>query len=116
MNPLMVLFFVSLFVDDYIFRNGALLKYYISSIVIYYLFSTFMKSKFDTPNRKLLMSAFGQSMDSTIYGSVKININKAKQFIQNISEKEGKKISMTLFFSKVAGEVFNKFPHCDNTI
>jgi hypothetical protein len=112
----MVLFFISLFIDDYMFRNGSLFKYYILSLIGYYIFSLFSKSEFDTPGRKLQMASFGQSMDPTIYGHVKVNIKKAKKFVQGVADIEKKKITMTLFFAKVAGEVFNKFPDCDNTI
>jgi hypothetical protein len=116
MNPLLVLFFIALFIDDYLFKNGALVKYYLYSMLAYFIFTLFTSSSFDTPNRRLLMASFDQSTDSTCYGVAKFKIKKSKEFIQKLSEKLGKKISMTLCFAKIAGEVFAKFPHCDNTI
>jgi hypothetical protein len=116
MNPLLVLFFISIFIDDYFFKNGALSKYYLYSIITYSIFTMFTSSTLDTTNRRFLMAAFSQSVDSTCYGSSNFKVKKAKELLQKVSEKIGKKLSLTLCFAKIVGEVFNKFPDCDNTI
>ena len=62
------------------------------------------------------MAAFDQSFDPTVYAQVLFDITKAKQFIKQMSEKTGKKITLTVFWIKVVGEVFKRIPECNEMI
>ena len=62
------------------------------------------------------MAAFDQSFDPTVYAQVLFDITKAKQFIKQMSEKTGKKITLTVFWIKVVGEVFKRLPECNEMI
>jgi hypothetical protein len=62
------------------------------------------------------MAAFDHSFDPTVYAQVLFDITKAKQFIKQMSEKTGKKITLTVFWIKVVGEVFKRLPECNEMI
>lgn len=117
MNPLIVLFFISLILDDFFFKQGKFLKYYLSSIIAYTLFYIYIGgSKLNTPYRKLLIAGFPQSYDSVVYGVIKPDVSKVKDYIEKYYQKTGKKLSITLFFSKLMGRVISEFPTFNNAI
>ena len=117
MNPLIFFFFLSIFLEDYFFREGKFFKYYLYLIGIYSIFYYFQhRSTFHSHSKKFNMAAFDQSFDSTVYARVKFNIQKAKEYVQKISEKTKKDINLTIFFIKVAGEVFLRVPESNEKI
>lgn len=117
MNPLIVFFFAALFIDDYFFKDGKLLKYYITATFLYWIvYFCSAKSQYHSPQKKLIMASYSQSYDPTIYGSLKPNIAKAKIFIDQLEKKTGKKITWTLFFAKIVSEIFAKYPEFNQTI
>jgi hypothetical protein len=117
MNPLIVLFFLAIFLEDYIFKEGKLVRYYFWAIIIYWVFYYFnQKSIYNSASKKLLMATYSQSYDPTIYGKLKLDTSKAREFIAKLETKIGKKISMTLFLTKIIGEVFSQYPECNQAI
>ena len=117
MNPLIVNFILAMFIEDYLFREGKFLKYYLYSLLFYSLFYYFHhRSTYHTYSKKYNMAAFDQSFDPTVYAQVLFDITKAKQFIKQMSEKTGKKITLTVFWIKVVGEVFKRIPECNEMI
>ena len=117
MNPLIVNFILAMFIEDYLFREGKFLKYYLYSLLFYSLFYYFHhKSTYHTYSKKYNMAAFDHSFDPTVYAQVLFDITKAKQFIKQMSEKTGKKITLTVFWIKVVGEVFKRLPECNEMI
>ena len=62
------------------------------------------------------MAAFDQSFDPSVYAKVKFDLTKAKTFIEDLSKKTGKKITLTVFWIKVVGEVFKNIPECNEMI
>lgn len=117
MNPLIVLFFLALSLEDYIFRNGFLLKYYFYSIIIYWIFYILTpSSQYNTAERKLALAGYSNSTDPTVYGKLKPEITKAKKFLDNLNNKVGKKITWTLFTTKVFALCIQKFPEINNAI
>ena len=117
MNPLIVLFFISLIIDDYLFKYGYIIKYYLTFLTFYWIFYYYSKkSVYQTPYRKLLIAGYSQSYDPSIYGLIKPDIKKAKDFIEKYYQKTGKKISLTLLFAKIAGLVLSNSQDINNTI
>lgn len=117
MNPLLVLFFLSLAIEDFFFRSGALVKYYFWSIIAYAIFNIFSpKSEYHSPARKLLLASYSHSYDPTAYVKIKPEITKAKEYLDKLSEKLGKKITWTLFTTKVIGMVIKKYPEMNYAI
>lgn len=117
MNPLLVLFFTAIFIEDFIFRDGALLKYLFYSVLIYWVFYLFVnKSNHHSPSRKLLLASYSQSYDPTIYAKMELRTEKAKEFIKKIESETGKKISLTLFFTKMAAQVIKKYPEFNQSL
>jgi len=117
MNPLIVLFFLSLAIEDFFFRNSYLIKYYLWSIIAYTIFNIFSpKSEFHSPARKLLLASYSHSYDPSAYVKIKPEITKAKEYLDKLSEKIGKKITWTLFTTKVIGMVIKKYPEMNHAI
>lgn len=62
------------------------------------------------------MAGYNQSFDPTIYAKVYFDLTKAKEFIKKLEQETGKKITITLFWIKVVGEVFHNLPECNEII
>jgi hypothetical protein len=111
MNPLLVLFFMAMILDDYIFKEGKFIKYLLSSVLVYWVFYYMVeKSPHHSASRKLSLASYSQSYDPTVYSRVKFDVSRSKEFIKKIEEKTGKKITFTLFFAKVLAEAMKKCP------
>jgi len=111
MNPLLVLFFLAMIIDDYVFKEGKFIKYLLSSVLVYWVFYYMVeKSPYHSASRKLSLASYSQSYDPTVYSRVKFDVSRSKEFIKKIEEKTGKKITFTLFFAKVLAEALKKFP------
>jgi len=109
MNPLLVFFFVAMIIDDYLFKEGKFYKYLLSSVLIYWVFYYMIeKSPYHSASRKLSLASYSQSYDPTVYTRVKFDVSRTKEFIKKLEEKLGKKITYTLFLTKVFGEALSK--------
>jgi hypothetical protein len=117
MNPLIVFFFTAIGLEDYLFRDGFLIKYLIYSVIAYWIFYCFVqKSETHSPSRKLLLASYSQSYDPTIYVKVKFDIAKVKIFLEELEKKIGKKVNLTLFFVKACADLFKKYPEFNQAI
>jgi hypothetical protein len=117
MNPMIVLFFISLAIEDFFFRNGDLLKYYISSILVYAIFNIFTpESKYNSPQRKFVMADFSHSSDPSVYCKLKPEVTKASIFLEKLSQKIGKKITWNLLVTKIMGLSIEKYPEINCAI
>ena len=117
MNPLIFFFFLSIFLEDYFFREGKFIKYYLYLIGFYSIFYYFQhRSTFHSHSKKFNMAAFDQSFDSTVYARVKFNISKAKEYIKKLSEKTQKDINLTIYWIKVDGDAFVRVPESNEKI
>lgn len=117
MNPLLLFFMLAIFIEDYIFRQGKFIKYYLYTIGLYCIFYYFQhKSTFHSYTKKFNMAAFDQSYDSTVYARVKYDMTKAKEYLKKLKEKTGKDIDIYTFFIKVLGEVFVKVPESNEKL
>jgi len=117
MNPLLVLFFLSLAIEDFFYRGGCLIKYYLWSILAYTIVILFSrKSQYHSPAGKLLLATYSHSYDPSTYAKLKPEITKAKEYLDILSEKLGKKITWTLFTTKLLGMVMKKYPEMNHTI
>ena len=103
MNPLIFFFFLSIFVEDYLFREGKFLKYYLYLIGFYSVFYYFQhRSTFHSHSKKFNMAAFDQSFDSTVYARVKFETKKD--------------INLIIYWIKVVGDVFVRVPESNEKI
>jgi hypothetical protein len=117
MNPLLVFYILTFFIIDLSLNSCVLTKIYLFLIVAYWiLYAVISKSKFHDTLRKWYMASYSQSYNPSIFSSVKFNLENAKKFIAEHSEKIGKKISITLFFSKVLGECLDLIPEANIAI
>jgi hypothetical protein len=117
MNALIVFFFIAMILEDFLFEDGVLLKYLFRGIFIYWIFYYIMdKSCFHNVYKKLAMASYSQSYDPTIYVKLKFQTAKAKEYIENLEKKTGKKISITMFFAKCCGEVLKKYPEFNQAL
>lgn len=118
MNPLIVLFVISIILEDYFFRQGYYIKYFICTVIVYsivYLFQ--QRSTFHSPQKKFNMAAYTQSFDPTIYARVLFDSEKAKQFLEEYKKKyPEKKITMFHFWIKVVANVFENLPEANEII
>jgi hypothetical protein len=111
MNPLVVLFFTAMMIDDYIFKEGKFIKYMLYSIIIYWIFCYFStKSIYHSASRKLLLASYSQSYDPSVYSKVNFDLAYSKKFLSEYENRTGKKISLTLFFTKVLADAIKKYP------
>ena len=114
---MIILFFISLAIEDFFFRNGYLIKYYVTSIIIYSIINLFAtESKYNTPSRKLNLAGYSHSSDPTVYCKLKPEVTKAKQFMEEISQKIGKKITWNLLVVKIMGMCVSKYPEINCAI
>ena len=90
MNPLIFFFFLSIFLEDYFFREGKFIKYYLYLIGFYSVFYYFQhRSTFHSHSKKFNMAAFDQSQ---------------------------KEINLTIYWIKVVGDVFVRVPESNEKI
>ncbi len=117
MNPLLVFFFVAMIIDDYLFKEGKFYKYLLSSVIIYWIFYYMIeKSPYHSASRKLSLASYSQSYDPTVYTRVKFDVSRTKEFIKKLEEKTGKKITYTLFLTKVFAEALTKYTDFNQAI
>ena len=117
MNPLIVFFFIAMMLEDFLFREGKLLKWSLYSILLYWFSHLFNKSShFHSASRKLLLASYSQSYDPTIYSSVNFEVKNSKVFLNEFEKKTGKKITWTVFFAKCMAEILKKYPDCNQSI
>lgn len=117
MNALLVLFFVAIIINDYLFREGYFAKIYISLFAGYYVIYLFTsKSSFHSSYKHLLLAIFSQSYDPTVYGKLQFNVENAKKFLEEYEKKTGIKVSWTLFVTKLIGQAISKYPDFNSAI
>ena len=118
MNPLIVLFWISLIINDYFFKDAYFCKYYFYGSFFYWIFYYFQPKDqfFNSASRKLLLASYSQSYDPSMYCKIKLDTKNAKIFLQNYETKTGKKVSWALFLVKCLSQVLKKYPECNLTI
>jgi hypothetical protein len=117
MNPLLVFYILTFFIIDISLNSCMLTKIYLFFLVGYWVLYFFIgKSRFHDTLRKWYLASYSQSYNPSIFSSVKLNLENAKKFIEEHSNKIGKKISFTLFFTKVLGECLELLPEANLAI
>lgn len=117
MNPLLTLFLLALFLEDFFFRQGKYIKYYLYIIGFYCVFYYIQhKSTFHSHTKKFNMAAFDQSFDSIVYARVRFDLSNVKDFLKKYSEKTKKDINLSVFWIKVVGDVFMRVPESNEKI
>lgn len=112
MNPLFILFWISLILEDYFTRNGIFLKIYISLFIIYLIFAFCYLERKKHNNLNLFnefdKAAFNELTEPTTFINMQFDLTKTKLFLDDYFIKTNKKISYALLFSKVLSQVSNK--------
>jgi pyruvate/2-oxoglutarate dehydrogenase complex dihydrolipoamide acyltransferase (E2) component len=97
--------------EDFLFKEGKLIKYLLYTTISYWIFYSFVpKTPYQTASKKLAIASYSQSYDPTIYTRMNLETKNAKAFLEKLEKETGKKFTLTLFFAKCAGEIYNKFP------
>jgi hypothetical protein len=111
MNPLQFIFFLSIFIDDYFFKEARLFNLYAILIIIYWVYTLFTaKNEYQTSQRKLQMALYSQSQDPTVISQIKARSDRAKKFMDALSIKYNRKFTWTLYTAKVLGHVLAEYP------
>ena len=117
MNPLIVFFFIAMMIEDFLFKEGKLIKYLLYSVLAYWVFNLFVpKTPYQTASKKLLMASYSQSYDPTIYTRMNLETKNAKLFLEKLEKETGKKYTMTLLFVKCAAETYKNIPAINQTL
>lgn len=117
MNALLVLFFLTLLINDYIFKDGNFVRIYLYLFTGYYLIYLFTnKSKYHSEYKHILLAVFSQSFDPTVYGKLEFNVENSKNFLEEFEKKTNEKISWTLLSTKIIGLAIGKYPEFNSTI
>lgn len=111
MNAILVMFFLAMFLNDFLFKEALMIKIYIYLFMGYFIIYIFTNSsKFHSAYKNLQLAIFSQSFDPTVYSKLKINVEKCQEFLKKYQEKYGEKITMTLLVTKVIGLTLKKYP------
>lgn len=117
MNPLIILFFVSIFINDILSKESTLSRIYIYLLLIYsiiYFISS--KSKYHSETKHILLAVFSQSHDPSIYGKLIIPITNLKKFLATYNHVNNTKITWTVLVSKILGVSLKDTPDSNNAI
>ena len=92
-------------------------KYFFSMVIPYYIISQMLiDNKINTPKVKLLITMWTHPYDPQIYATMKFNISKAQEFLQEYSQKVGVKVGFTVFLVKIMAKMFEKFPQVNGNV
>jgi hypothetical protein len=117
MNPMMIFFILTIFVNDILFNYSRLTKIYFVFVIIYWvIYALVGKSNYHDPNRKWLLASYSQSYDPSVYAKIKLDVKKVREFIEEQFNKTGKKISYVLYFTKILAEAFKEIPETNIAI
>lgn len=117
MNPLIIFFIISIFINDVLFNSKRLTYLYLFAVISYSIFCFLRKNSiYDTPERKWNLASYSQSQDASVYAKVKLDVKNVKIFIEEQFKITGKKISLTLFFTKAISECIKLFPEANVAI
>mmetsp|Transcript_23244 Transcript_23244/g.24181 ORF Transcript_23244/g.24181 Transcript_23244/m.24181 type:complete len:311 (-) Transcript_23244:68-1000(-) len=117
MNALLILFFLTMIIHDYFFKEGYITKIFgvlFGAYYILYLISS--KSSFHSNYKHLLLAIFSQSYDPTIYTQLEFEVSNAKRFMKEYEEKTGIKLTWTLLCTKIMGLAMVKHPNFNAAI
>lgn len=102
MNALLVLFFAAIFITDYLFKEGVLIKIYAYLFFGYLIIAILTrKSQLHSTFKNILIAMFSQSVDPTIYGKIKVSTLKLKAFLEEYNTKNNVKVTWTLLMTKI---------------
>ena len=111
MNPLMVFFIFTLFLTDIMVNQQKLTHIFSFLFFSYWIFYFFVKKcEYYDSSRKLQLASYSQSFDPSVYAKTKFILKNTKKFIEEQFNLNGKKITYTLFFTKVIAECLKLIP------
>lgn len=117
MNALLVLFFLSIIINDILFKQAYMIKIFICLFTVYLVIYFFTKkSIFHSIYKKIQLASFSHSLDPSIYGKVKLPTMKLKAFLDEYNKVNSTKITWTLLVTKVLATSIAKFPKFNKAI
>lgn len=118
MNPLQVLFFLAIFIDDFFFKSRALSYTCLGLLTLYSIFYLInhKRDEYYTFHRKLLISGYNQSTDPTVYCKIFLDMAAGKEYMERYNKKYGKSISWTHYYLKVIGKMVSLTPEINTTL
>lgn len=117
MNPLKILLVLSLIIYFSIYEIRFLL-YYISTIILYSLFSEFLfgKEKIKSSKLSFFMTMWSSPYDPQMYSRIKINLFNSNLVKEKIEKDSNIKISKSAICCKVLGEILKNNPLANTKI
>ena len=117
MNALKVLFIIA-FTLYMLYYEQTFWKYYLGILIPYYLFTQlfFYNSKYNSLKKKVFIAMWCSPYDPQILGSMEINVNKIKDFMEEYSKKVGYKVGLTIFLTKLSGLLLKKFKQINGNV
>jgi len=93
-------------------------KYFFAVLIPYYLITQLLLSDLNhnTPKKKSLISMWNAPSDPQIYGVIPFEITLLENYLKEYSEKSGHKVGVTVFFVRMMGLIFEKFPEVNGHV
>lgn len=93
-------------------------KYFFSIAIPYYLITQFLflDSSINSPKKKGFISMWSHPADPQIYGIMKCDMTKVKEFLKDYSERKNRKIGFTVFLAKIMSKMFQQFPQVNGNV
>jgi hypothetical protein len=93
-------------------------KYFLAAVIPYYLITQVLMTdwKLNSPKKKGFISMWGHPADPQIYGSMKLDLTKVKEYLKNYSDQVGRKIGFTVFLVKVMSKMLEVFSQVNGNV
>jgi hypothetical protein len=93
-------------------------KYFFAVVIPYFLITqVFMVDwSLNSPKKKAFISMWGHPADPQIYGTMKLDLTKVKEYLKTYSEQVGRKIGFTVFLVKVMGKMLDVFSQVNGNV
>lgn len=109
MNALIFIFILSYVLYSINFDLRFFLIFFSLTFIYSIIQRYFLKTPFVGMRDSMLISSWGTPNDPHIYGKVTLDITKIEKYLDQLSNKLGKKITLTLFSIKLLSIVISKF-------
>jgi len=111
MNALLFIFFIAYFFYS-LYNNIRFIFIYVTFMAIYHFLTQvkFFRTDFNKGRRKILISSWNTPYDPQSLVKLKLDITKTEKYLEDISTKEGEKITLTVHIIKLMSIVLKKYP------
>jgi uncharacterized protein YneF (UPF0154 family) len=116
MNALRIILTLVLIVYLFLY-DLSYLKFFFSIAIPYYLITQMLANpKLNSPKMKAFISMWTHPSDPQIYGTMKMNITRATEYLKEYSQKTGVKVGFTVYMTKVFSKMLEKYPQINGNV